>query len=77
LVLRQEMAACLAGIAIGVIGSLQLCSLLDSLLFGVTARDTFTLSVAAVVLLAVTLMACVLPALRATRVDPMAALRIE
>jgi len=77
LVVRQEMTACLIGIAIGVLGALALSSLLESLLYGVTARDTFTLTVAAVVLLAVTMLACVLPALRATRVDPMSALRIE
>ena len=77
LVVRQEMAACLTGIAVGVIGALLLSSLLESLLYGVTARDTLTLSVAAVVLIAVTTLACVIPALRATRVDPVTALRID
>ena len=77
LVLRQEMGACLVGIVAGVIGALFMASLLESLLFGVTARDTVTLSVAAVVLLAVTAIACVIPAQRATRVDPVTALRLE
>ena len=54
-----------------------MASLLESLLFGVTSRDTVTLSIAAVVLLAVTMIACVIPAQRATRVDPVTALRLE
>ena len=77
LVLRQEMGACLIGIVAGVIGALFMASLLESLLFGVTARDSVTLSIAAVVLLAVTAIACVIPAQRATRVDPVTALRLE
>ena len=77
LVLRQEMAACLGGIAIGVVGAFFLASLLESLLYGVTARDAATLSIAAVVLLAVTVVACLVPAHRATRVDPVTALRLD
>jgi putative ABC transport system permease protein len=77
LVLRQEMGACLMGIVIGVIGATLLASLLRSLLFGVAARDTLTVSIAAIVLLAVTMIACVIPARRATRVDPVTALRLE
>jgi putative ABC transport system permease protein len=75
LVLRQEMTACVIGIAAGVGGALLLSSLLQSLLFGVAARDSATLSTAALVLFLVTLAACVLPALKATRVDPVTALR--
>jgi len=77
LVLRQEMAACLIGIAVGIIGAVLLSSLLQSLLFGVTARDTLTLAVASLVLLVVTVVACLIPARRATRVDPVTALRLE
>ena len=77
LVLRQEMGACLIGIAVGIAGALALSSLLESLLFGVTSRDTLTLSVSAVVLLFVTVLACIIPARRATSVDPAIALRIE
>ena len=77
LVLRQEMAACLIGIAVGIIGAVLLSSLLQSLLFGVTARDTVTLSIASLVLLIVTALACFIPASRATRVDPVTALRLE
>lgn len=77
LVLRQEIGACLGGIAIGVVGAFFLASLLESLLYGVTARDATTLSIAAVVLFTVTIVACVIPARRATRVDPMTALRLD
>jgi putative ABC transport system permease protein len=77
LVLRQEMGACLIGIAAGIAGAFFLSSLLESLLFGVAARDGVTLSIAAIVLLAVTMLACLIPARRATRVDPATALRLE
>ena len=77
LVVRQEMGACLIGIVAGVIGAVFLSSLLDSLLFGVAPRDTITLSAAAGVLLVVTAIACLIPARRATRVDPVTALRLE
>lgn len=77
LVLRQEIGACLLGIGAGVAGAVVLSSLLESLLFGVAARDTATLVLAAGVLLAATTIACYLPARRATRVDPVTALRIE
>jgi len=77
LVLRQEMTACILGIGAGIIGAMLLASLLESLLFGVTARDAVTVSVAATVLLAVTMIACLIPAHRATRVDPVTALRLE
>jgi putative ABC transport system permease protein len=77
LVLRQELGACLIGVVIGITGAWFLSSLLESLLFGVTARDALTLSVASFVLLVVTTLACLIPASRATRVDPATALRIE
>ncbi len=77
LVLRQELGACVIGVVIGIAGAWFLSSLLQSLLFGVTARDTLTLSAASMVLLIVTTLACLIPASRATRVDPATALRIE
>jgi putative ABC transport system permease protein len=77
MILRQEMSACLIGIAVGIAGALSLASLLESLLFGVTARDGVTLTVAAATLLLVTVVACLIPARRATRVEPVTALRLE
>ena len=77
LVLRQELGACLGGIAIGVVGAFFLASLLESLLYGVTARDGVTLSIAAIMLFGVTIVACLVPAHRATRVDPVTALRLD
>jgi putative ABC transport system permease protein len=77
LVLRQEMGACLIGIVVGVAGAWLMSSLLESLLFGVTSRDTVTLSIASLVLLVVTALACLIPARRATRVDPVTALRLD
>lgn len=77
LVLRQELGACIVGIVVGVASALMLGSLLESLLYGVTARDTMTIAIAAIVLFAVTGIACVIPARRATRVDPVTALRLD
>jgi putative ABC transport system permease protein len=77
LILRQEMLACVLGVVAGVIGALLLTSLLQSLLFNVAPRDAATLTLATVVLLVVTTIACYLPARRATRVDPVLALRSE
>ena len=77
LVLRQEMGACLIGIVVGIAGAWLMSSLLESLLFGVTSRDTLTLSIASLVLLVVTAVACLIPARRATRVDPVTALRLD
>ena len=71
------MTACLIGIGVGIGGAVSLSSLLQSLLFGVRARDTLTLAVASMVLLIVTVVACLIPAQRATRVDPATALRLE
>ena len=77
LVLRQEMSACLIGIGVGIAGALMMSSLLESLLFGVASRDALTVSVASLVLLVVTAVACLIPARRATRVDPVTALRLD
>ena len=77
LVLRQEMGACLIGIAVGIAGAWMMSSLLESLLFGVASRDALTLSIASLVLLVVTAVACLIPARRATRVDPVTALRLD
>ena len=77
LVLGQGLKLTLLGIGIGLCGGIALARLLRSLLFGVGAVDPLSFAFAGLALLGVSLLACWLPALRATRVDPMIALRYE
>jgi len=77
MVLRRGIRATLAGVGIGVLVGLALTRLLRSLLYGVTPGDWLTFLSVAVLLLVVALAACSIPARRATRVDPIVALRYE
>ena len=80
MIVRQGMTLTLIGIAVGLAGAYVLTKYLESLtsmLFGVEARDPWTFAVIAVLLGAVALLACLVPARRATRVDPLTALRYE
>jgi putative ABC transport system permease protein len=77
LVLRQGLTLALAGTAIGLAAAFGLTRLMKSLLFGVSPTDSLTFSAVAVLLLLTALAACWIPARRATKVDPLTALRQE
>jgi ABC-type antimicrobial peptide transport system permease subunit len=65
------------GVVLGLIGALLATRLLKSMLFGVSATNPFIFAVNALILMAVALAACLIPARRASRIDPMEALRSE
>ena len=77
LVVRQGMMLALIGVVVGLAGALALTRVMSSLLFGVTERDPITFVAVAALLIVVAFISCFVPAHRATRVDPLIALRCE
>jgi len=77
LVVRQGMMLALIGVIVGLAGALALTRVMSSLLFGVTERDPITFVAVAALLIVVAFISCFVPAHRATKVDPLVALRYE
>ena len=77
LILGQGLRMTLAGIVLGIVLAASLTRLMSSQLYGISARDPLTFAGVALVLIAVALITCFIPARRAMRVDPIVALRYE
>jgi putative ABC transport system permease protein len=77
LVVRQGMSMTLIGLALGLVGAFMLSRVMVGLLYGVSATDPLTFAGVSLVLLGVAFLACLIPARRATRVNPIVALRTE
>ena len=77
MVVQKGMRLIAAGVVIGLLASFALTRLLASQIWGVSATDPLTFSAVVLVVVAVGLVACLLPAQKATRVDPLVALRYE
>jgi predicted permease len=77
LVVIEGMRPTLVGIVIGAVGAWLLSGILSRLIFGITAADPYTFAAVALLLATVALIACLIPAYRATRVEPLSALRAE
>jgi ABC-type antimicrobial peptide transport system permease subunit len=77
LVVRQGLVLTLIGVGIGIALAFSLTRLMKSLLFDVAPTDALTFAIVALVLVLVALLACLIPARRATKVDPLIALRYE
>ena len=77
MVVRQGMLLAVIGVILGLAGAFALTRVMSSLLFEVTEKDPITFGAVAVLLIAVAFIACFVPARRATKVDPLVALRYE
>ncbi len=77
MIIGEGLKPALAGVAIGIAGTLKLTRLLSSLLYGVKPTDPLTFAAVSLILIGVALLACYIPARRAAKVDPMFSLRHE
>jgi len=77
LIFKDGMTPVIGGLAAGLIGAALLGKIIVSQLYGVPPRDPWTMSAVALTVLIVAVLACFIPALRATRIDPLTALRFE
>jgi ABC-type antimicrobial peptide transport system permease subunit len=77
MVVAHGLRLILIGLVFGVAGALALTRFLSSMLYGVKPTDPLTFAAVAIILIAVALLACYIPARRASKVDPMVALRYE
>jgi putative ABC transport system permease protein len=77
MVVSEGLFLTIAGLAVGTLAAFWLTRLLESLLFGIVPRNPVTFAASSLLLSAVAVLASYIPAVRATRIDPMAALRHE